>query len=193
MTDGVSRTETTGNIVADLSDTSRELDPSFTPSLVPNATWAEGKWRALASDIRPNTVLWQTMLANQIAIGSGDTATPCARTSRRWALKQVTGKHGMWELKGCRQNHSASAVSNQRAVGPDASQVPRCRSARYPKDKAVADPDLLIADWRDRLGKTGFELPSISPRPTNVPRDTPSPPAGTDIASREPGDIHTFG
>ena len=53
MTDGVTRTETTGNIVAALytHDTSRELDPQLhTHSLVLNATYAEGKWRALSSD-----------------------------------------------------------------------------------------------------------------------------------------------
>ncbi|OSM49949.1 hypothetical protein WH06_25005, partial [Aeromonas salmonicida subsp. salmonicida] len=46
------------------------------------------------------------------------------------------------------------------AVGPDASPQSRDAAALDTrKDKAVADPDLLIADWRDRLGKAGFELP----------------------------------
>ncbi|ENA1908184.1 conjugative relaxase, partial [Aeromonas salmonicida] len=187
MTDGVSRTETTGNIVAGLytHDTSRELDPQLhTHSLVLNATWAEGKWRALASDTKTNHGFYEAMLANQIAIGK----------VYRHALRQdieamgfeteVTGKHGMWELKGVpTEPFSQRSQQINEAVGPDASPKSRDVAALDTrKDKAVADPDLLIADWRDRLGKAGFELPLYLAKADERAQGYTVPtPAGTDI------------
>jgi len=187
MTDGVSRTETTGNIVAGLytHDTSRELDPQLhTHSLVLNATWAEGKWRALASDTKTNHGFYEAMLANQIAIGK----------VYRHALRQdieamgfeteVTGKHGMWELKGVpTEPFSQRSQQINDAVGPDASPKSRDVAALDTrKDKAVADPDLLIADWRDRLGKASFVLPLYLAKADERAQGYTVPtPAGTDI------------
>ncbi|MBW3808226.1 conjugative transfer relaxase/helicase TraI [Aeromonas jandaei] len=165
MTEGVSRTEATGNIVAALytHDTSRELDPQLhTHSLVLNATWAEGKWRALSSDAaHMNTGFGKDMFNNKLALGQ----------IYRHALRQdveamgfeveVTGKHGLWELKGV-PTAWASQRSQQinEAIGPDASPKSRdVATLDTRKDKAVADPDLLLADWRARLDKEGFDLP----------------------------------
>ncbi|MFH7526295.1 MobF family relaxase [Aeromonas sp. A5] len=73
MTGGISRTEVTGNIVAALytHDTSCELGPQLhTYSLVLNATWAEGKWRALSSDAaHMNSGVGKDMFNNKLALG----------------------------------------------------------------------------------------------------------------------------
>ena len=164
MTDGVSRTELTGNIISGLytHDTSRELDPQLhTHALVLNATYAEGKWRALASDTKTNNGFYEGMLANQIAFGQ------IYRHALRQDIEamgfetQVTGKHGLWELKDVpTQPFSQRSQQINEAVGPDASPKSRdVATLDTRKDKAVADPDLLIADWRDRLNKQGFDLP----------------------------------
>lgn len=164
MTDGVSRTEATGNIVAALytHDTSRELDPQLhTHSLVFNATFADGKWRAMASDTKTNNGFYEAMLSNQIALGK----------VYRHALRQdieamgfetaVVGKHGMWELKDVPvEPFSQRSQQINEAVGPDASPKSRDVAALDTrKEKAVADPDLLIADWRSRLNNEGFDQP----------------------------------
>ena len=165
MTEGVSRTEATGNIVAALytHDTSRELDPQLhTHSLVLNATWAEGKWRALSSDAaHMNTGFGKDMFNNKLALGQ----------IYRHALRQdveamgfeteVTGKHGLWELKGVpTKEFSQRSQQINEAVGPDASPKSRdVATLDTRKEKAVADPDLLLADWRARLDKEGFDLP----------------------------------
>lgn len=188
MTDGVTRTETTGNIVAALytHDTSRELDPQLhTHSLVLNATYAEGKWRALSSDAaHMNSGFGKDIFNNKLALGQ----------IYRHALRQdveamgfeteVTGKHGLWELKGVpTEPFSQRSQQINDAVGPDASPQSRDAAALDTrKDKAVADPDLLIADWRDRLGKAGFELPLYLAKADERAQGYTVPtPAGTDI------------
>ena len=115
MTEGVSRTEATGNIVAALytHDTSRELDPQLhAHSLVLNATWAEGKWRALSSDAaHMNTGFGKDMFNNKLALGQ----------IYRHALRQDVEAMGFetgspasmacGSLKECRPRSSANAVS----------------------------------------------------------------------------------
>ncbi|ARW85439.1 conjugative transfer relaxase/helicase TraI [Aeromonas salmonicida] len=165
MTDGVSRTEHTGNIVAALytHDTSRELDPQLhTHALVLNATYAEGKWRALSSDAaHMNTGFGKDIFNNKLALGGIYRHSLRQEVEAMGFETEITGKHGLWEIKGVpTQPFSQRSQQINDAVGPDASPQSRdVATLDTRRDKAVADPDLLIADWRDRLGKEGFDLP----------------------------------
>ncbi|QLK63909.1 conjugative transfer relaxase/helicase TraI (plasmid) [Enterobacteriaceae bacterium Kacie_13] len=163
---GQTQTVLTGNIVAALynHDTSRDLDPQLhTHALVFNATEAEGKWRALASDTKMKTGFSETMYANQVALGN------IYRHSLRLAVEKMgfethsTGKNGLWEIKGVPVGaFSQRSQTISATVGDDASLRSRDVAALDTrKAKVASDPLVLVAEWNDRLKATGFDLPDF--------------------------------
>lgn len=163
---GQTQTVLTGNVVAALynHDTSRDLDPQLhTHALVFNATEAEGKWRALASDTKMKTGFSETMYANQVALGN------IYRHSLRQAVEKMgfethnTGKNGLWEINDVPvEAFSQRSQAINAAVGEDASLKSRDVAALDTrKAKVASDPLVLVAEWYDRLKATGFNLPDF--------------------------------
>ena len=161
--EGKTDTVLTGNMVAALynHDTSRNLEPQLhTHALVFNATFAEEKWRALASDTRMNTGFAETLYGNKIAIGN---IYRSALRQEVTALGYETvdvGKNGLWEMKDVpTQVFSSRSQEISEAAGPHASAKSRDAAALDTRQrKAWADPDLLVARWRSRLVEHGFDM-----------------------------------
>lgn len=159
------KTETvlTGNMVAALynHDTSRDLDPQLhTHSLVFNATFADEKWRSLASDTRMKTGFSENLYATKIALGN------LYRSALREDIESMgfetvtAGKNGLWELKDVPVDvFSSRSQAIREAAGPDASAKSRDVAALDTRQaKAWADPELLKADWRRRLADEKFDI-----------------------------------
>ncbi|EBC4088818.1 conjugative transfer relaxase/helicase TraI [Salmonella enterica] len=159
------RTETvlTGSMVAALynHDTSRDLDPQVhTHALVFNATFADEKWRSLASDTRMKTGFSENLYATKIALGN------LYRTALREDIESMgfetvaAGKHGLWELKDVPVDvFSSRSQAIREAAGPDATAKSRDVAALDTRQaKAWADPDLLKAEWRRRLTDEKFDI-----------------------------------
>ncbi len=163
---GQTQTVLTGNIVAALynHDTSRDLDPQLhTHALVFNATEADGKWRALASDTKMKTGFSETMYANQVALGN------IYRHSLRESVEKMgfethnTGKNGLWEIKDVPvEAFSQRSQAINAVAGDDASLKSRDIAALDTrKAKVVSDPLVLVAEWNERLKETEFNLPDF--------------------------------
>lgn len=163
---GQTQTVLTGNIVAALynHDTSRDLDPQLhTHALVFNATEAEGKWRALASDTKMRTGFSETMYANQVALGN------IYRHSLRESVEKMgfethnTGKNGLWEIKDVPvEAFSQRSQAINAAAGDGASLKSRDIAALDTrKAKVASDPLVLVAEWNEKLKETGFNLPDF--------------------------------
>ncbi|EDW1164381.1 conjugative relaxase [Salmonella enterica subsp. enterica] len=164
ITDG-GKTDTvlTGNMVAALynHDTSRALDPQIhTHALVFNTTFAEDKWRALASDTRMKTGFGENLYALQVAIGNL-VLQPFRQEAEKLGYETVAaGKNGLWELKDVPvAPFSTRSHAISEAAGPDASKKSRDVAALDTRQaKAWADPDLLKAEWRRRLTDEKFDI-----------------------------------
>ncbi|HEN1206935.1 TPA: conjugative transfer relaxase/helicase TraI [Escherichia coli] len=164
ITDG-GKTDTvlTGNMVAALynHDTSRALDPQIhTHALVFNTTFAEDKWRALASDTRMKTGFGENLYALQVAIGNL-VLQPFRQEAEKLGYETVAaGKNGLWELKDVPvAPFSTRSQAISEAAGPDASKKSRDVAALDTRQaKAWADPDLLKAEWRRRLTDEKFDI-----------------------------------
>ncbi len=164
ITDG-GKTDTvlTGNMVAALynHDTSRTLDPQIhTHALVFNTTFAEDKWRALASDTRMKTGFGENLYALQVAIGNL-VLQPFRQEAEKLGYETVAaGKNGLWELKDVPvAPFSTRSQAISEAAGPDASKKSRDVAALDTRQaKAWADPDLLKAEWRRRLTDEKFDI-----------------------------------
>lgn len=163
---GQTQTVLTGNIVAALynHDTSRDLDPQLhTHALVFNATEADGKWRALASDTKMKTGFSETMYANQIALGKIYQHSLRQDVEKMGFETRDAGKNGLWEIKDIpvepfSQRHNAIVD----AVGADAPRHVRDVAALDSrKAKVASDPLVLVAEWNERLKETGFNLPDF--------------------------------
>lgn len=161
--DGKTETVLTGNMVAALynHDTSRDLDPQLhTHALVFNATFADEKWRSLASDTRMKTGFSENLYATKIALGN------LYRSSLREDIESMgfetvaAGKNGLWELKDVPVDvFSSRSQAIREVAGPDASAKSRDVAALDTRQaKAWADPDLLKADWRRRLADEKFDI-----------------------------------
>ncbi|HCP5759017.1 TPA: conjugative relaxase, partial [Escherichia coli] len=153
----------TGNMVAALynHDTSRDLDPQLhTHALVFNATFADEKWRSLASDTRMKTGFSENLYATKIALGN------LYRSALREDIESMgfetvtAGKNGLWELKDVPVDvFSSRSQAIREAAGPDASAKSRDVAALDTRQaKAWADPELLKADWRRRLADEKFDI-----------------------------------
>ncbi|ECG6597752.1 conjugative transfer relaxase/helicase TraI [Salmonella enterica subsp. enterica serovar Poona] len=153
----------TGNMVAALynHDTSRALDPQIhTHALVFNTTFAESKWRALASDTRMKTGFGENLYALQVAIGNL-VLQPFRQEAEKLGYETVAaGKNGLWELKDVPvAPFSTRSQAISEAAGPDASKKSRDVAALDTRQaKAWADPDLLKAEWRRRLTDEKFDI-----------------------------------
>lgn len=160
---GKTDTVLTGNMVAALynHDTSRALDPQIhTHALVFNTTFAEDKWRALASDTRMKTGFGENLYALQVAIGNL-VLQPFRQEAEKLGYETVAaGKNGLWELKDVPvAPFSTRSQAISEAAGPDASKKSRDVAALDTRQaKAWADPDLLKADWRRRLTDEKFDI-----------------------------------
>ncbi|THD53488.1 conjugative transfer relaxase/helicase TraI [Enterobacteriaceae bacterium ML5] len=163
---GQTQTVLTGNVVAALynHDTSRDLDPQLhTHALVFNATEADGKWRALASNTKMKTGFSETMYANQIALGKIYQHSLRQDVENMGFETRDAGKNGLWEIKDVpvepfSQRHNAIVD----AVGADAPRHVRDVAALDSrKAKVASDPLVLVAEWNERLKETGFNLPDF--------------------------------
>ncbi|EFB4184345.1 conjugative transfer relaxase/helicase TraI [Escherichia coli] len=161
--EGKTETVLTGNMVAALynHDTSRDLDPQLhTHALVFNATFADEKWRSLASDTRMKTGVSENLYATKIALGN------LYRSALREDIESMgfetvtAGKNGLWELKDVPVDvFSSRSQAIREAAGPDASAKSRDVAALDTRQaKAWADPELLKADWRRRLADEKFDI-----------------------------------
>ncbi|ELY4545642.1 conjugative transfer relaxase/helicase TraI [Cronobacter sakazakii] len=161
--DGKTETVLTGNMVAALynHDTSRDLDPQLhTHALVFNATFADEKWRSLASDTRMKTGFSESLYATKIALGN------LYRSALREDIELMgfetvaAGKNGLWELKDVPVDvFSSRSQAIREAAGPDASAKSRDVAALDTRQaKAWAAPELLKADWRRRLADEKFDI-----------------------------------
>ncbi|MBJ9048934.1 conjugative transfer relaxase/helicase TraI [Citrobacter braakii] len=161
--DGKTETVLTGNMVTALynHDTSRDLDPQLhTHALVFNATFADEKWRSLASDTRMKTGFSENLYATKIALGN------LYRSALREDIESMgfetvaAGKNGLWELKDVPVDvFSSRSQAIREAAGPDASAKSRDVAALDTRQaKAWADPELLKADWRRRLADEKFDI-----------------------------------
>ncbi|MBS9069154.1 conjugative transfer relaxase/helicase TraI [Escherichia coli] len=161
--EGKTETVLTGNMVAALynHDTSRDLDPQLhTHALVFNATFADEKWRSLASDTRMKTGFSENLYATKIALGN------LYRSALREDIESMgfetvtAGKNGLWELKDVPVDvFSSRSQAIREAAGPDTSAKSRDVAALDTRQaKAWADPELLKADWRRRLADEKFDI-----------------------------------
>ncbi len=161
--EGKTETVLTGNMVAALynHDTSRDLDPQLhTHALVFNATFADEKWRSLASDTRMKTGFSENLYATKIALGN------LYRSALREDIESMgfetvtAGKNGLWELKDVPVDvFSSRSQAIREAAGPDASAKSRDVAALDTRQaKAWVDPELLKADWRRRLADEKFDI-----------------------------------
>ncbi|EKF5089319.1 conjugative transfer relaxase/helicase TraI [Salmonella enterica] len=161
--EGKTETVLTGSMVAALynHDTSRDLDPQVhTHALVFNATFADEKWRSLASDTRMKTGFSENLYATKIALGN------LYRSALREDIESMgfetvaAGKHGLWELKDVPVDiFSSRSQAIREAAGPDASAKSRDVAVLDTRQaKAWADPDLLKAEWCRRLTDEKFDI-----------------------------------
>lgn len=188
---GKTDTVLTGNMVVALynHDTSRALDPQIhTHALVFNATFAQDKWRALASDTRMKTGFGENLYALQVAIGNL-VLQPFRQEAEKLGYETVAaGKNGLWELKDVPVTpFSSRSQAIREAAGPDASKKSRDVAALDTRQaKAWADPDLLKADWRRRLTDEKFDIDNyISQAQARVA--APGPVVGGHDGIRAPG------
>ncbi|ENC86267.1 conjugative transfer relaxase protein TraI [Escherichia coli P0301867.11] len=180
--DGKTETVLTGNMVAALynHDTSRDLDPQLhTHALVFNATFADEKWRSLASDTRMKTGFSENLYATKITLGN------LYRSALREDVESMgfetvaAGKNGLWELKDVPVDvFSSRSQTIREAAGPDASAKSRDVAALDTRQaKAWADPELLKADWRRRLADEKFDIDGYI-RQAQARVEVPGPVAG---------------
>lgn len=188
---GKTDTVLTGNMVAALynHDTSRALDPQIhTHALVFNATFAQDKWRALASDTRMKTGFGENLYALQVAIGNL-VLQPFRQEAEKLGYETVAaGKNGLWELKDVPvAPFSSRSQAIREAAGPEASKKSRDVAALDTRQaKAWADPDLLKTDWRRRLTDEKFDIDNyISEAQARV--EAPGPVVGGHDGIRAPG------
>lgn len=180
--EGKTETVLTGNMVAALynHDTSRDLDPQLhTHALVFNATFADEKWRSLASDTRMKTGFSENLYATKIALGN------LYRSALREDVESMgfetvaAGKNGLWELKDVPVDvFSSRSQTIREAAGPDASAKSRDVAALDTRQaKAWADPELLKADWHRRLADEKFDIDGYI-RQAQARVEAPGPVAG---------------
>ncbi|EIV0763067.1 conjugative transfer relaxase/helicase TraI [Escherichia coli] len=193
--EGKTETVLTGNMVAALynHDTSRDLDPQLhTHALVFNATFADEKWRSLASDTRMKTGFSENLYATKIALGNLYRSVLREDIESMGFETVAAGKNGLWELKDVPVDvFSSRSQAIREAAGPDASAKSRDVAALDTRQaKAWADPELLKADWRRRLTEEKFDINNyISQAQTRA--EPPGPAVGGTEgirATSQPGD-----
>ncbi|EPZ8357892.1 conjugative transfer relaxase/helicase TraI [Enterobacter hormaechei] len=189
--DGKTETVATDSMVAALfaHDTSRNLDPHYhIHALVLNATFAEGKWRALSSDTKTKTGTADMVYANQLAIGNIALQVMRKEVHALGYETVDSGKNGLWELKDVPvEAFSTRSQDIENAVGPDASAKSRDVAVLDTrKPKTWADADLLVKSWVTRASQHGFSAQSYmadaAERVSTGEVQVDAPSRGSDVA-----------
>ena len=189
--DGKTETVATDSMVAALfaHDTSRNLDPHYhIHALVLNATFAEGKWRALSSDTKTKTGMADMVYANQLAIGNIALQVMRKEVHALGYETVDSGKNGLWELKDVPvEAFSTRSQDIENAVGPDASAKSRDVAVLDTrKPKTWADADLLVKSWVTRAAQHGFSAQSYmedaAERVSSGEVQVDAPSRGSDVA-----------
>lgn len=189
--DGKTETVATDSMVAALfaHDTSRNLDPHYhIHALVLNATFAEGKWRALSSDTKTKTGTADMVYANQLAIGNIALQVMRKEVHALGYETVDSGKNGLWELKDVPvEAFSTRSQDIENAVGPDASAKSRDVAVLDTrKPKTWADADLLVKSWVTRAAQHGFSAQSYmvdaAERVSTGEVQVDAPSRGSDVA-----------
>ena len=182
MTEGVSETRLTGNLVVALfnHDTSRDLDPQMhTHAVVANVTQHDGKWQTLSSDTVGKTGFIESVYANQVAFGQIYRHVLRQDTEAMGYQTENVGPHGMWEFKGMenvidvfsKRNHAIDA-----AAGPDASLKSRdMATLDTRKAKVASDPAALAVEWLQEMKSAGFDAKAYLAEAQSRTMVTPSP------------------
>ncbi|MGP3221095.1 conjugative transfer relaxase/helicase TraI [Serratia bockelmannii] len=182
MTEGVSETKLTGNLVVALfnHDTSRDLDPQMhTHAVVANVTQHDGKWQTLSSDTVGKTGFIESVYANQVAFGQIYRHVLRQDTEAMGYQTENVGPHGMWEFKGMenvidvfsKRNHAIDA-----AAGPDASLKSRdMATLDTRKAKVASDPAALAVEWLQEMKSAGFDAKAYLAEAQSRTMVTPSP------------------
>jgi conjugative transfer relaxase protein TraI len=165
MTEGVSETKLTGNLVVALfnHDTSRDLDPQLhTHAVVANVTQHDGKWQTLSSDTVGKTGFIESVYANQVAFGQIYRHVLRQDAEAMGYQTDVVGPHGMWEFRGMenvidafsKRSHAIDA-----AAGTDASLKSRdMATLDTRKTKVAFDPSELAVVLMQEMKATGFDV-----------------------------------
>ena len=182
MTEGVSETKLTGNLVVALfnHDTSRDLDPQMhTHAVVANVTQHDGKWQTLSSDTVGKTGFIESVYANQVAFGQIYRHVLRQDAEAMGYQTENVGPHGMWEFKGMenvidvfsKRNHAIDA-----AAGPDASLKSRdMATLDTRKAKVASDPAALAVEWLQEMKSAGFDAKAYLAEAQSRTMVTPSP------------------
>ncbi|MHB2217108.1 conjugative transfer relaxase/helicase TraI (plasmid) [Raoultella ornithinolytica] len=165
MTDGKSKTVLTGNlIVAKFNhDTNRNQEPQLhTHAVVINATQNGGKWQSLGTDTVGKTGFIENVYANQIAFGKLYREVLKPLVEKLGYETEVTGKHGMWEMKDVPvEPFSTRSQEVREAAGPDASLKSRdVATLDTRKSKETLDPAEKMVEWVNTLKESGFDIHS---------------------------------
>ncbi len=198
MTEGVSETRLTGNLVVALfnHDTSRDLDPQMhTHAVVANVTQHDGKWQTLSSDTVGKTGFIESVYANQVAFGQIYRHVLRQDTEAMGYQTENVGPHGMWEFKGMenvidvfsKRNHAIDA-----AAGPDASLKSRdMATLDTRKAKVASDPAALAVEWLQEMKSAGFDakayLAEAQSRTMVTPSQTPLEAGGDALVDQAVG------
>ncbi|EPN2806996.1 conjugative transfer relaxase/helicase TraI [Serratia marcescens] len=182
MTEGVSETKLTGNLVVALfnHDTSRDLDPQMhTHAVVANVTQHDGKWQTLSSDTVGKTGFIESVYANQVAFGQIYRHVLRQDAEAMGYQTENVGPHGMWEFKGMenvidvfsKRNHAIDA-----AAGPDSSLKSRdMATLDTRKAKVASDPAALAVEWLQEMKSAGFDAKAYLAEAQSRTMVTPSP------------------
>ncbi|MEN4128679.1 conjugative transfer relaxase/helicase TraI [Serratia marcescens] len=182
MTEGVSETKLTGNLVVALfnHDTSRDLDPQLhTHAVVANVTQHDGKWQTLSSDTVGKTGFIENVYANQVAIGQIYRHVFRQDVEAMGYKTKTVGPHGMWEPDNMdsvidvfsKRSHAIDA-----AAGPDASLKSRdMATLDTRKAKVASDPTELAVVLMQEMKATGFDIQAYMAEAQSRTMVTPSP------------------
>ena len=202
MTEGVSETKLTGNLVVALfnHDTSRDLDPQLhTHAVVANVTQHDGKWQTLSSDTVGKTGFIESVYANQVAFGQIYRHVLRQDAEAMGYQTDVVGPHGMWEFRGMenvidafsKRSHAIDA-----AAGTDASLKSRdMATLDTRKAKVASDPTALAVEWLQEMKATGFDakayLAETQSRTMVIPSPSPLEAGGDTLVDKAVGQAIT--
>ncbi|MBH2766566.1 conjugative transfer relaxase/helicase TraI [Serratia marcescens] len=182
MTEGVSETKLTGNLVVALfnHDTSRDLDPQLhTHAVVANVTQHDGKWQTLSSDTVGKTGFIESVYANQVAFGQIYRHVFRQDVEAMGYKTKTVGPHGMWEpdnMDSVIDVFSKRSQAIDAAAGPDASLKSRdMATLDTRKAKVASDPAELAVVLMQEMKATGFDIQAYMAEAQSRTMVTPSP------------------
>ncbi|CAB5681446.1 Multifunctional conjugation protein TraI [Serratia marcescens] len=182
MTEGVSETRLTGNLVVALfnHDTSRDLDPQMhTHAVVANVTQHDGKWQTLSSDTVGKTGFIESIYANQVAFGQIYRHVLRQDAEAMGYQTENVGPHGMWEFKGMENVIDAFSKRSQAidAVAGDGASLKSRDMATLDtrKAKVASDPAALAVEWLQEMKSAGFDAKAYLAEAQSRTMVTPSP------------------